>query len=721
MAIRLSGMVSGLDTDALVKELVSAYSTKKDNFVKAQTKTQWKMDAWKSMNSQIYGFYSGSLSSMRFSSQYNLKTTSVSNSSAATVTASSSAVNGTQSLKIKSIAATGYLTGGKLNIDMDGDSKADKVEGSTKLADIGIKAGSKINVNGEELEITSDMTVDKFTAALKDKGVNASFDATNQRFFISSKESGADAEFTLTAGNADGLGALQNLGLFAAKDINGEETSDMKEYRRLAALDDGSEASNIAKAVVASVDKTTTYSSDQIASFKSTISAYDSKMSTVNAYESAQKKAKDYFDQQEIIDNNKDNIDSLRAKLVKEQNDEGEDVKYTDAEIKDMKKFIEDNKEKVADLSAEDLEKFNKYTDITTAYDTVNQYDAAEKYVAENADAHAENEAYLADNKAAYDAAKAYVDDADNAQAYNAAKTAVNSAAIADVTTGGTGAARITGKDSEIELNGATFTSNTGSYSINGLSITAMQVTGDDPITITTSSDTKGVYDKVKNFINDYNKLLSAMNTSYNAESSGKYEPLTDDEKEAMTDDQIEKWEKKIKDALLRRDSTLGAVTSAMSSAMAGSYTVNGKTYSLASFGINTSGYFSADANERGLYHIDGNSEDSKTAGNADKLMAAINEDPEGVVEFFQQLANKVYTDLSNKMSSSSVSSAYTIYNDKQMSSEYSTYKDKISKWEEKLKTIEDSYYKKFSAMEKAMSELQSKTQQLGSMLGGGY
>ena len=40
MPIRLSGLISGLDTDALVQELVSAYSVKKDNYVKAQTKLE---------------------------------------------------------------------------------------------------------------------------------------------------------------------------------------------------------------------------------------------------------------------------------------------------------------------------------------------------------------------------------------------------------------------------------------------------------------------------------------------------------------------------------------------------------------------------------------------------------------------------------------------------------------------------------------------------------
>ena len=52
MPIRLSGINSGLDTDALVKELVSAYSLKKEKYQKEQTKIEWKQDAWKTLNTK---------------------------------------------------------------------------------------------------------------------------------------------------------------------------------------------------------------------------------------------------------------------------------------------------------------------------------------------------------------------------------------------------------------------------------------------------------------------------------------------------------------------------------------------------------------------------------------------------------------------------------------------------------------------------------------------
>ena len=41
MPIRLSGMVSGMDTESLVTALVSGYQLNKDNLVKAKTKLYW--------------------------------------------------------------------------------------------------------------------------------------------------------------------------------------------------------------------------------------------------------------------------------------------------------------------------------------------------------------------------------------------------------------------------------------------------------------------------------------------------------------------------------------------------------------------------------------------------------------------------------------------------------------------------------------------------------
>ena len=285
-----------------------------------------------------------------------------------------------------------------------------------------------------------------------------------------------------------------------------------------------------------------------------------------------------------------------------------------------------------------------------------------------------------------------------------------------------TNAVKIQASDAEIKLNGVTYTSSQNTFSINGLSITAQGVTedGDDKaITITTSTDTQGIYDKIKDFMTQYNSLINEITSLYNAAPTKGYEPLTDEEKDAMSDAEVEKWEEKIKASLLRRDDSLEGVMNAMTSSMRQGFEIDGKKYYLSSFGIRTQGYLSAPSNQNNAFHIDGDEDDSVSSGNEDKLMAAITSDPDTVLTFMQKLAEGLYDAVGDKMKATSLSSVYTVYNDKEMASEYSDYTSLIKKWEEKLTKQEDYYYKKFAAMETALSKINSQSSSFSGLLGG--
>ena len=280
----------------------------------------------------------------------------------------------------------------------------------------------------------------------------------------------------------------------------------------------------------------------------------------------------------------------------------------------------------------------------------------------------------------------------------------------------------IKGQDAKIKLNGVEYTGSSNSFSINGLNITVQGVTGDGDdkaVTLTTNTDTQAIYDKIKEFLTQYNALVNEMTSLFNAPTSKGYEPLTDEEKEQMSEAEIEKWEEKIKDSLLRRDDSLDSVLSAMTSSMSKGIEIDGKTYHLSSFGIGTLGFLDAPKNQQYAYHINGDKDDTATSGKDDKLMAAINSDPDTVVTFMQKLASNLYNAIDEKMKSTSLRSAYTVYNDKEMASEYSDYTNIIKKWEEKLKQKEDYYYQKFAAMETALSKLNSQTSSLGQLFGG--
>ena len=279
-------------------------------------------------------------------------------------------------------------------------------------------------------------------------------------------------------------------------------------------------------------------------------------------------------------------------------------------------------------------------------------------------------------------------------------------------------ATKIDGANAKIVLNGAAFESDDNSFEINGLTYNVMQVTGDEEVTISTENDTSGIYDMIKNFLTKYNELINEMDKLYNADSASKYEPLTDEEKDAMSEKEIETWENKIKDSLLRRDSTLGSVSSALKQIMMEGVEVGGKKMYLSDFGIETLSYFTAAENEKNAYHIDGDPDDANTKSNGDKLKTAIANDPDTVTEFFSALSKNLYDSLTKQMSSTDYSSAFTVYNDKEMKKELSDYDSKISDAQDKLNDYLDKWYAKFSKMETAMAKMQSKTDALTNMLG---
>lgn len=567
MPIRISGLNSGLDTEALVSELVSAYRKKGEKYEKSQTKVSWKQEAWKSLSSKTYSFRNN-LDKMRFASGYNLKTTSVSNSSKATVTAGNNAVNGTQTLQIKSLAKTGYLTGSKIK-SLTGSS----VSASMTMAELGVYEDGDISINGKQIQITGQTKISDVISKLQDAGVNASFDSSTQRIFVSAKESGKDADFELTALNENGSKALSALGL------------------------------NVKSADVDAIYEKYGHKTDD--ELRAVLQSYDTTDSTTEAVVSS---------------------------LAKE---------YQNADDDTTKGAV--------------LQKFKDFL--------------------KNAE-----------------------------MGYN---------------TGETGAVRIYGQDAEIMLNGASFTSKSNSFSINGLTINAMAVTEPgETLSITTSTDNQGIYDKIKDFLSEYNEIINSMTSSYNAENTNEYEPLTDDEKDAMSEKEIEKWEEKGKSGVLRRDSTLSTLMSVMTGAMSKSYTINGKSYALSSFGIKTLGIMNAEKNEHNAYHIDGDADDEDTSANADKLMQAIIADPEGVTQFFQKLSSDLYDSLGKQMTSTTLRSYGSFYNDKELENQYNSYKTTISDWEKKVSDIEESYYKKFAAMESALASLQSQSSQLAGLLG---
>lgn len=754
--IRASGMVSGLDTESLVQAMVSTQVSKKEKLQKAQTKLQWKQDAFKSLNTKVYGLYS-KVGNLRFSSAYNMKKTTVSDTTKAQVTASNTAVNGIQTLQIKQLATSGYLTGGELKKGTTGKTTLKELGYDGADTSISVTIGS----SKKDIDVSGSTTVDDLVSKLKDAGLNASFDDKNGRIFVSAKETGKENDFSLTGADMTGLKALNAAGLSVMS------KSDIENYNKMASYAKNDDTGSYSESKTSEAILQTLKNLQNAYEGNTKLALEEKDLNAKIAYSDAKDAVNKYLDGDDTNADKKAEREQL-VNLLKQSSSKYTYVNDQTGEVKEIYDVKDAAGWTAYDTKVNELAKSTGLITETTGDDGETKEDSTKLEALSNniktVIAVDDNAIYTDDDKKAYylsederTAAKTRLEEIPNEKEANDAviadednsywdikdytgKTEDDLAAIADkyakqVTNArdmveklakgskdipiSAGASRVDAQDAKITLNNADFTSSSNVFNINGLTIKATAKTADgETLSINTDTDTQGIYDKIKDFLTDYNSIINELTSLYNADSAKGYEPLTDDEKESMSDKEVEKWETKIKDSILRNDSTVGGVMNAMTTAMMKSYTINGKSYSLSSFGIHTQGYLNAAKNEQYAYHIDGDEDDTITSGNTDKLMDMINNNPEDLEEFMKQLTSGLYSALDSKMKSTTMSSAYTIYNDKQMTKEYNNYTTEIKEWETKISDLEDRYYKQFSNMETQLAKMQSSTSSISSMLG---
>lgn len=706
MPIRMTGLTSGLDTESIVNQLMSAQRTKQTKVENKKQKLEWKQEIWKGLNTKIYGFYKDSLSKMKYSSNYSTKKASASDSTKLTATASTKAAAGSYKVEIKSIASVQYVTSGKLSYK---DGEGNTATTSTKLSDLGMAKGTvlKLEVGDKSsaLEVKDDTTIKDFVSFCSDAGLNATFDAKQQRFFLSSKDSGEENSFKLSAN-----GYANNITTDDGHTVNGQtlinNINDAVGLKNLTS----EQKSTYNSIVYGAISSNKEISSDDITTLQTFAksSADAEANSKATAFYRA-KLEKEYTlsneDAKAIEDKYKDNdtlTDEDKATAIQKEKDEKKK-----ADI-DKQMATDESKAAIAKLAESGITAQN----VTDAgLDDASQYTFESKTERDNVANEAVNNAVTAYNKVA---SKGII--STNSALAALGLQNVDGSAVSE-SSNSLGMVVTKASDTEIVYNGATLTSNNTSIEVAGVTLNLLGTTAaGESVNVTVSNDTSAVYDNIKEFITEYNSILKTMNTYYGAASASSYEVLTDDQKKAMSDDEVDKWNTKIKDSLLRRDSTLNSLISTLKTDMMGTVTAsNGKTYSLANLGITTS---SKNYSEGGLLHIKGDEDDDEFADSTNTLMQMLEEDPDTVKEVLSGLASNLYDSLNKKMGTTTLSSALTFYNDKEMASQLSDYKKEISDWESKLSDMEEKYYSQFSAMESALAKIQSQQNTLSSYLG---
>ena len=726
MPIRMTGLNSGLNTESIVAALMSAQRTKMTKVENKKTKLEWKKDIWSSLNTKIYDFYTKSLSKMRLKSNYMTKAASSSNTTKVVAKASTKAATGTYTVKVNKLASTQYVSSGKLNKVKVDDGNGNQVDADatskTKLKDLKDTSGNPTFINGTQikiengangqtvyLDVNEETTIQDFLDKCTSVGLTATFDEKQQRLFLSSEKSGEGNAFKITSSE---LSSNQQQASNDLKTLVG--------YKGLSSAD-----KSTVDSLLAGLQNGTVTVADATQKLQ--------EIGKAGVESDAEKKANRFY--YDVA--NKAAGDALSAAAAAGQS-EADYLKangYSNLDVTDSA-AVAGAKASYIDNKTTELLGTQQYKDDIAAaiQNGISSADVQSKLPGTSS---TDEFLYTFDdittrttkitNGIATATQKYYTEMHDNASDANASGSALASLGLTnfdgtteikenDAANNGTGMVVIAAKDTEVEYNGATLTSNTTNISVSGLELEILGTTEGETVNITVTNDVSGIYDTIKDFLSEYNALLKEMNSYYNADSAKGYDVLSDDEKEAMKDSEVEKWEDKIKDSLLRRDSTLNSIISSFRNKMMGTFTAsNGKTYSLSSIGISTSGDYA----EGGLLHIRGDEDDAEYADEKNVLKQLLEEDPDAVTDVFTHLTESLYTDLQKKMSRTPLSSALTFYNDKEMNSQLSDYKTRISKLEAKFNEMEDRYYKQFTAMEKAMANMQSQQNSLASYLGG--
>lgn len=298
------------------------------------------------------------------------------------------------------------------------------------------------------------------------------------------------------------------------------------------------------------------------------------------------------------------------------------------------------------------------------------------------------------------------------------------------------------GVDAVAEIDGEEVIRNSNTFVVNGVEYTLKKVhtaeNPDDSIRITQNIDT--VVESIKLFVEEYNKLVDKFSEAISEKYDRNFPPLSKEQKEAMTEEEVEKWEEKAKTGILRNDSILSKIMSEMRMALID--TVEGIGINLSSIGISSKSY-----EDKGKLTI-----------NEDKLREAVRNKPDEVKNLFIQRSESVpnYTrDLTpserstrNKEQgllfriSDIVENYISTFRDKDgkkgillekagiegdlsefessLAKSISSYDEKINEFLEKLAYKEEKYYIQFSQLETYMNRMNQQmdwlTAQLTSM-----
>ncbi|WP_075983623.1 flagellar filament capping protein FliD [Bacillus massilinigeriensis] len=270
---------------------------------------------------------------------------------------------------------------------------------------------------------------------------------------------------------------------------------------------------------------------------------------------------------------------------------------------------------------------------------------------------------------------------------------------------------KVEGKNAKLSINGLATERTSNTFEMNGVTFTVKQEFT-NPVSISISNKAEDVFNNIKDFVTKYNELIDKINKKTSETRYRDYTPLTDDQREELSDKQQELWEEKARSGLLKNDTILSSVLYGMRTNFSQSVT-NDKTAAafnqLSKIGIKTT----ANYLEGGKLEID-----------EAALKKAIEADPDSVENLFRGdgittsqkgIVQRLYETVSGTMDKLKLKAgnSFSVNDTFTLGKQLDNVDDQIDRFEDKLEMLEDRYWRQFTAMEQAIQRSNSQSMYL--------
>lgn len=241
--IRISGLASGMDTEAIIKKLMDAERIPVNTMKQKRDKLAWQSEAYRQWNTDVLSFRTNTLFEMKLSGKYGTFSSTVSDANKLTVTPTAEALVGTYAINVTQLAQSATING-SVPADFDADKKLSEQATNPVTTDFSLDITVK-NAAGETLTtsiaVSKDDKVSDFISKLssatdsngKNLGIQASYDKSLKKLIIKTKDTGEKTEISLSSTDATGYGQLKALfslpnsgDVIKGKDANYEFSTD---------------------------------------------------------------------------------------------------------------------------------------------------------------------------------------------------------------------------------------------------------------------------------------------------------------------------------------------------------------------------------------------------------------------------------------------------------------------------------------------------------------